>query len=71
MEFKSLDGKPVNLIFLIGSPSGDKEVKYYLKVLARLAKLLRNSDFRDALLQAGTPEEIVECFKRSAETIIE
>ena len=69
VDFRSLDGKPAKLIFLIGSPSGDEKVKYYLKILARLAKLLRNSDFRDAILRAVTAEDIVECFKRSAETI--
>lgn len=69
VDFSSLDGKPAKLIFLIGSPSGDEKVKYYLKILARLAKLLRNSDFRDALIRAATSEEIVDCFKKSAETI--
>ena len=69
VEFRSLDGKPAKLIFLIGSPPGDEEVKYYLKILARLAKLLRNQVFRDALIHASTPGEIVDCFKRSAETV--
>jgi fructose-specific phosphotransferase system IIA component len=69
VDFKALDGIPAELIFLIGSPGGDKEIKRYLKVLARLAKLLRNPDFRYELIRAATPEEVIECFRTSAETI--
>lgn len=66
IDFKSLDGTRAKLIFLIGALSKDTEVRYYLEILARLSKLLRNQNFRNALLEASTPEEIMGCFNKSA-----
>ncbi len=60
LEYGSLDGAPVNLVFLVVAPSrreGD-----YIKILARLSRLLRREEFRAALLDAGTQEEIVRLF---------
>jgi len=62
VDFKSLDGEPVKLIFLMGTPK--TEVQNYLKVLSNLTRLLKKELFRTALLEAQSAEEIIEVFKR-------
>ncbi len=62
IDFNSLDGQPVNLIFLMGTPKND--VQNYLKVLAHLTRLLKKEVFRDALLHAQDAREVLECFRR-------
>jgi fructose-specific phosphotransferase system IIA component len=59
VEFDSLDGKPVKLIFLMGTPK-EKQLGDYLKVLAHLSRILRARSFRDSLLEASDPEGIKE-----------
>ena len=51
IEFDSLDGKPVHLIFLLVAPSNSAGV--HLKALARLSRLLKEKNFRDDLLGAA------------------
>lgn len=50
INFGAIDGKPVNLIFLLLAPiaSGGP----YLKLLAKISRLLRGDDFRQALMDA-------------------
>lgn len=63
VEFNSLDGKPAKLIFLLGTPK--KETQHaYLKILARLTRLLQKESFRSSLLKASSPKEILDEFKR-------
>ena len=50
IDFDSIDGKPVSLIFLLVAPANSAGV--HLKALARLSRLLKNSSFRQDLLDA-------------------
>src|SRR6267142_2214157 len=50
IDFEAKDGKPVRLIFLIGSPK--QMVTDYLRVVGTLARLLRQDDLRQRLLDA-------------------
>jgi fructose-specific phosphotransferase system IIA component len=59
VDFASLDGKPVHLIFMIGCPSG--ETKTYLQVLARIARLCKNKKMREGLMKAKDVDVIL-CF---------
>lgn len=63
IEFKSTDGKPVKLVFLMGTPKG-KGVNSYLKILAKLSRFLGKKDFRDALMKTYTPEDVISEFKK-------
>ena len=56
VEFDSMDGKPVHLIFLLVAP--EESVGEHLKVLARISKLLKNPETRQKLLDAAGPAEI-------------
>ena len=62
-DFKSLDEKPVNLLFLIAAP--DSEENLHLEVLSRLSTLLMDKKFRDELLDAKTKEEFIEIIDKA------
>ena len=58
VEYDSIDGKPVNLIFMIAAP---KEVKKeYLQLIAKIARLLKTNHYRDSLDRAKSINEILQ-----------
>ncbi|WP_260983755.1 PTS fructose transporter subunit IIABC [Rothia kristinae] len=62
VDFGAKDG-PADLIFLIAAPEGaDQE---HLKLLSTLARSLMKKDFKAALREAETPEQIVEIVNRA------
>jgi len=61
VEFESLDGKKVKLLFLMGTPRGS--VSHYLKILAQLTRLLKEGAFRDKLLEAQDKGTVVSLFR--------
>ncbi|MBI4845017.1 MAG: PTS sugar transporter subunit IIA [Candidatus Omnitrophica bacterium] len=63
VEFNSVDNAPARLIFLLGTPV-NKGVNSYLKILARLTRILSSDDFRELLMNASGPEEIIRAFQR-------
>ncbi|OPZ73249.1 MAG: PTS system mannose-specific EIIBCA component [bacterium ADurb.Bin478] len=56
VDFCAMDQEPIRLLFLLGTPM--EAVGDYLKVLAKLSKLLKDGANRDRLIQAGTAEEV-------------
>jgi len=58
IDFGAEDGEPVRLIFLIGTP--EDRAGEYLKVLARLSKLLKENGLRQKLLKAESIAEVLE-----------
>lgn len=58
IDFDSLDSEKAKIFFVFASPIKDSQT--YLKILARISRLIRNKDFRDALLKADTPSKIIE-----------
>ena len=54
IDFNSLDGKPVNCLFTLISPT----VKTHLHLLSRLAYALRDNGFRNVVKKQGSREEI-------------
>ena len=63
VDFKSLDGNPAKLLFLIAAPNTKDNV--HLDVLSRLSTLLMDTDFRQALYNAKTPKEFLECIDKA------
>ena len=61
VEFESLDGRKVKLLFLMGTPKGS--VSHYLKMLAQLTRLLKREPFREKLLEAQDGGAVVKLFK--------
>lgn len=58
VDFKSLDGKPVKLLFLIAAPNTKDNV--HLEVLSRLSTLLMDEKFRKELLNAKSKDEFLK-----------
>ena len=58
LDFKSLDGQPTYLFFMIGAPK-DLEGAH-LQALAQLSTLLMEEDFRNALINASSKEEFLQ-----------
>ena len=62
IDFKSLDNESVNIFFVFASPMKDSQV--YLKVLARISRLIREEEFRNELLACKTPAKVIECINK-------
>jgi fructose-specific phosphotransferase system IIA component len=60
IPFTSKESDDVRLIFVMGTPKDDANT--YLQILARLCRLLRQQSFRERLLTAATPKEILNLF---------
>ena len=58
VNFNSLDGKDVKLLFLIAAP--DTKDNVHLNVLSKLSSLLMNENFRNKLLNAKSKEEFLK-----------
>ena len=58
VDYDSLDGEPVHLIFLIAAPNTKDNV--HLDVLSKLSVLLMDENFSRALQNAKSPEEFMK-----------
>ncbi len=56
LDFESMDDQPVFLFFLLIAPEDSASV--HLKALARIAKMLKDSNFRKVLIEATTKKEL-------------
>jgi len=55
VDFKSLDAKPVRIVFLLIGPPNQPGP--HLKALSRISRLLHQADFRNKLMQSASPDE--------------
>lgn len=69
IEYQSLDNKPVNLVFLLVGK--DNLVSTHIKLLSRISRMMNKDDFREKLLEAGSPDEIFDLFKKEDENYFE
>lgn len=58
VDFEALDGKPVNLFFLLVGP--ESAAGEHVKALSRISRLLRRDTFRERLTSASTATEFYE-----------
>ena len=56
VDFDSLDGKLAHIFFLLIAP--EQESSLHLQVLVRIAKILKNSEFRDKLMKTKSRDEL-------------
>ncbi|QPJ84692.1 PTS transporter subunit EIIA [Sarcina sp. JB2] len=56
VDFDSLDGAPVNIVFMIAAPEGANNE--HLETLSRLSVLLMNPEFKEGLLCSKVPEDV-------------
>lgn len=62
IEFKAIDGKPVKVVFLIVGPP--EAASLHVKLLAQIARMIKNQGFADRLLQASSGSDIIEIIKK-------
>lgn len=62
IEFDSLDQQPVRLIFMIGA--SEQQTRDFVKMLARIMRLLKNGSNRVALLEAALPDGFLDVIRR-------
>jgi PTS system nitrogen regulatory IIA component len=55
-DYESLDGQPVHIVVLIVAVQGDHEG--YIRLLASTTDVLKKQDLREAVVDAGKPEDI-------------
>lgn len=58
VDFDSLDGEPVTLLFLIAAPNTEDNV--HLDVLSKLSVMLMDEDFTEKLRKATSVDEFIE-----------
>ncbi|HEX9507414.1 MAG TPA: PTS sugar transporter subunit IIA [Myxococcales bacterium] len=56
INFDAIDGKPTHLFFALVAPENSAGI--HLKALARISRLFKSPQFRSALLEAKTGEQI-------------
>lgn len=67
MDFQALDGSPVDLVFMLVGPKTASSV--YVKLLARVSRLLQSEAFKERLRHSPNAAGIVEAFQAEAEYV--
>jgi PTS system nitrogen regulatory IIA component len=57
VDYDTLDGRPAHLFFMLITP--ENSTGLHLKALARIARMLKNEPFKEKLLRAQTPDDII------------
>lgn len=65
VDYDSLDGEPVNIVFMIAAD--EHANNEHLETLSKLSVLLMNEDFKKGLLAANTSEEVFDLLDRFEE----
>ena len=66
IEYNSLDGEPVHLVFLmIGK---ETLLAKHIKLLSRISRLMNNEEFRKKLSEAESKESILKIFKEEEQS---
>ena len=58
IDFQSMDGNPARLFFLIAAPDGGNDE--HLMILSKLATMVMDPDFKEALIKAKSKEEFLK-----------
>ncbi|MBU1076121.1 MAG: PTS sugar transporter subunit IIA [Spirochaetes bacterium] len=61
INFKSLDNKPVKIVFLVAAPKDF--VKVYLQMIAKIARILKHAKWREEFLKAGNNEKVISLIR--------
>jgi fructose-specific phosphotransferase system IIA component len=69
IDYESLDGNPVNLVFLLVGK--DNLISTHIKLLSRISRLMNKDDFRHRLAEANSADEIVKLFSEEEEHFLE
>jgi fructose-specific phosphotransferase system IIA component len=65
LDFDSIDGEPVRLVFLLIGPESNNS--QHIKLLSRISRLMNSGSFREQVLNCSTTKEILSAFKAEEE----
>ena len=60
VDFNSLDGNPVKMVFLVAAPADMN--REYIQIVAKAARLLKSGIMREHLHNAATPKDVLAIF---------
>ena len=63
INYNSIDEEDAKIFFMFLSPSG--ETQEYLKILARISRLIRENDFRTKIINAKTTSELLDVIEKA------
>ena len=66
IEYDSLDGEPVHLVFLLIGK--ENLVAKHIKLLSRISRLMNNEEFRKKLINADSKESILKMFEEEEQS---
>jgi fructose-specific phosphotransferase system IIA component len=66
IEYNSLDGEPVHLVFLLIGK--ENLLAKHIKLLSRISRLMNNDEFRKKLIEADSKEEILKIFQEEEQS---
>ena len=69
IDYQSLDGNPVQLVFLLVGK--DTLISTHIKLLSRISRLMNKDDFRHRLTEAIDADEIVKLFNDEEEHFLD
>lgn len=69
IDFKSLDEQPVSFIFLLVGK--ESHVGPHIKLLSRISRMMNKDEFRDALLNSKSSEDIYNLFLEEEKNYLE
>lgn len=58
IDFDAIDGNPVRILFLMVGPETAKS--QHIRILSRISRLINRDAFRERLLQATTPQAVMD-----------
>ncbi len=58
IDFQSMDGNPARLFFMIAAPDGGNDE--HLQILSKLATMIMDPDFKEALIKAKSKDEFLK-----------
>lgn len=62
VDFKSIDGHPVDIVMLVVGPTENNRI--HIQILSRISKMMNKDGFRRDLKDSTSPEEITSLFRQ-------
>jgi fructose-specific phosphotransferase system IIA component len=66
IDYQSLDDQPVRIVFLL--VGRENMVGPHIKLLSRISRLMNNEEFRKQLINAASPKDVLEIFRKEEAT---
>jgi fructose-specific phosphotransferase system IIA component len=65
LDYKSIDGQPVSIVFLLVGP--DSRQSHHIKLLSRISRLMNSGSFREKIISSTSTSVILDAFKEEEE----